>query len=90
MNKKELTAVLAIKTGLTQQDVALVVNAMLDEVRMQLSNDGKVKLQGVGTFEVKIRAPRVARNIGSGELLAIPRQKVPHFRAAPSLKELLK
>ena len=87
MNKVELVAALADRTGLTKRDADRVVDAFCDVVEEALRHGDKVSLVGFGTFEVRERQPRMGRNPQTGEQLQIPATRVPAFRAGKALKE---
>lgn len=87
MNKSELTTEIATKTGLTNTKAAEVVNAVFDTITAQLvSGDGKVTIQGFGTFLVKDRAARNGVNPNTGETIQIPAKKACKFTAGSTLK----
>lgn len=90
MNKNELIANIAQKTGLTKKDVEAVVNGMLDEITGALSNGDKVQFVGFGTFETRKRASRTGRNPQTGTTITIPEAVVPAFRAGNKLKDAVK
>ncbi len=90
MNKTELIAVLADKTGLQKRDAEKAVNAFVDIVTESLIKDEKVQLVGFGSFEVKNRAERTARNPRTGEVLTVAASKAPIFKAGKALKEAVK
>ena len=89
MNKTELVAAIAEKTGLTKKDTEATVNAFVATVEKELTKkDGKVQLIGFGTFEVKSRKARTGRNPQKpGETIKIPASKAPVFRAGKAFKD---
>ena len=87
MNKSELIAVVAEKSGITQKDAERVVNATLDTITMELKKGEKVQLSGFGIFEVKKREARVGRNPRTKESIQIPASKVPSFKPSKTLKD---
>ena len=87
MNKSELIATLAEKTELTKKDAEKVLNAFIDSVNGALAKGEKVQLIGFGTFEVKNRPARVARNPRTGEEIKIAASKAPGFKAGKALKD---
>ena len=89
MNKTELIAAVAEKSGLSKKDADNAVNAMLDAVVETLSQGDKVQIVGFGTFEVSERAAREGRNPRSGETMSIPASKMPKFKAGKALKDML-
>ncbi|MGN0779983.1 MAG: HU family DNA-binding protein [Aristaeellaceae bacterium] len=87
MNKTELTAALASKTGLSKKDAEKALNAFVDVVTEALTTGEKVQVVGFGSFEVKVRPARVARNPRTGEELHIEASKAPVFKAGKALKD---
>lgn len=89
MNKSELVAVVAEKTNLNAKDSNNALNATLDSIQEALANKEKVRIAGFGTFEVKERAARQARNPQTGEIIHVPSISVPVFKPCKSVKRLL-
>jgi len=87
MNKAELIAAVAAKTGDTKKGVEASVNAFVDVVTEALVNGDKVQLVGFGSFEVRKRAARKGRNPQTKEEIKIPASKAPVFKAGKALKE---
>jgi len=87
MNKTELVAVVAEKSGLTKKDAERVVSATFETITAQLKAGEKVQISGFGIFEVKKREARVGRNPRTKEAIEIPASKVPAFKASKSLKD---
>ncbi len=91
MNKTELVAAIADKTGLTKKDTEATVNAFIAAVESELTKkDGKVQLIGFGTFEVRKRKARTGRNPQKpGEVVKIPASKAPVFKAGKAFKDVV-
>lgn len=87
MNKTELIAAVAAKTGLTKKDAEVIVSATFDTVAQELAKGEKVQVSGFGIFEVKDREARVGRNPHTKEAIQIPATKIPAFKAAKALKD---
>ena len=88
MNKSELVAAVAAKTGFTKKDTEITVNEALIAIEAELKKGGKVQLIGFGTFEVKSRKARQGRNPQKpGEVVKIPASKAPVFKAGKALKD---
>lgn len=90
MNKKELIKDIVEATGLSKKDATVAVDSVFEQITSALSQGKDVKISGFGTFKVKERAERKARNPQSGEEIVIESRKVPTFKAAKQLKELVK
>ena len=89
MNKAELVAAIADRTGLSKKDAEAALKAFTDVVADELKKGGKVQLVGFGTFEVSERAAREGRNPQSGEVMKIAASKAPKFKAGKALKDML-
>ena len=87
MNKTELTAALAEKTGFGKKDAEKALNAFVDVVSEALAEGNRVQIVGFGSFEVKERPARVARNPRTGEEITIEASKAPVFKAGKALKD---
>lgn len=87
MNKADLVAAVAEKTGMTKKDSEKVLNAFVEAIQEALAKGDKVSLVGFGTFEVRERAERVGRNTQTGEEIKIAATKVPVFKAGKALKD---
>lgn len=89
MNKNELAANVANKTGLSKGDAAKAVDAMLDGVVESLQKGEEIRLVGFGTFSAYHRAASQGRNPRTGQAITIPAAMVPKFKAGKALKEAL-
>ena len=87
MNKTELIAEIAKKSGLSKKDAEKALNATLDTVTETLAAGEKVQLVGFGGFEVKNREARMGRNPKTKETIEIPASKLPVFKAGKALKD---
>lgn len=86
MNRKELIAALADKTGVTKANADRNVLALIEIISSTLGKGGKITLSGFGIFEVRERAARIGRNPKTGQALKIKAAMVPAFRAGVKLK----
>lgn len=75
------------KTGLKKKDAEAAVNAFIEVVEESLIANDKVQLVGFGTFEVKDRAARTARNPRTGETIEVGPSKHVSFSAGKALKD---
>ena len=89
MNKTELTAAVVAKTGMTKKDADKALTAVLDAISESLQAGAKVQIVGFGSFEVKDRPARVARNPRTGEEIKIEASKAPVFKAGKALKDIV-
>ena len=89
MNKSELIAAVAAKTGETKKNAEASLEAFVDVITESLIKGDKVQLVGFGSFEVRKRAARKGRNPQTKEEIKIPASKAPVFKAGKALKELV-
>ena len=87
MNKTELIAAVAEKTGMTKKDAERVINATVDTITEKLVAGEKVAMSGFGIFEVKAREARIGRNPRTKETIQIPATRLPAFKASKALKD---
>ncbi len=88
MNKTELIAAITENSGFTKKDAEKALNAVVDVITDALTKGEKVQIVGFGSFEVKDRPERVARNPQAPDQeITIPASKAPVFKAGKSLKE---
>ena len=89
MNKSDLIAAMAAKTGETKKSAEASLDAFISTVTEALEKDEKVQLVGFGSFEVRKRAARKGRNPQTKEEIKIPASKAPVFKAGKALKDLV-
>ena len=89
MNKTELIAAAAEKSGVSKKDAERVVNALLDTVTASLVKGEKVQISGFGIFETKEREARVGRNPRTKEAVQIPATRTPTFKPSKLLKDIV-
>ncbi len=87
MNKTELIAAVAEKSGLTKKDAEKAVGAVIESVMESVANDEKVQIVGFGTFELRTRNERTGRDPRTNESIVIPAAKVPAFKAGKVFKD---
>lgn len=87
MNKAELIAAVAEKTGLSKKDSEKAVNATFQTIEETIETGEKVQLVGFGVFDVKTREARIGRNPKTKEEIKIPASRVPVFKAGKALKD---
>ena len=89
MNKSDLIAAIAAKTGDTKKNAEASLNAFVEAVTESLKKGDKVQLVGFGSFDVKKRSARKGRNPQTGAEMKIPAKKVPVFKAGKALKDVV-
>ncbi len=89
MNKSELVAAMAAKTGETKKSAEANLNAFTEAVAEALVKGEKVQLVGFGSFETRKKAARKGRNPRTKEEIKIPASKAPAFKAGKALKDMV-
>ena len=85
--KHDLIASVSKFTGLTQADTKIVVEEFLETIAKTLEENRTIEIRGFGTFYTKERKPRPARNPKTGDVVPLPRRKVPLFKYSSELKK---
>ena len=88
MTKAEIVKTIAMQTGVNAKEVSIVVEAFMEEIRTSLANNKEnVYLRGFGSFIVKHRAQKTARNISKNTTLVIEAHDLPAFKPCKSFIE---
>ena len=82
MTKADIVSEISKKTGIEKNVVLQTVEAFMDEVKVSLAKDENVYLRGFGSFIVKKRAEKTARNISKNTTIIIPAHNIPAFKPA--------
>lgn len=83
MTKAEIVKEIAKSTGIEQAVVTEVVEGFMEQVKLSLIREEGVFLRGFGTFLVKRRAEKTARNITKNTTMIIPEHNIPAFKPSP-------
>ena len=89
MNKSDLVAAVAERTGLSKKDSEKALTATLETITSALEAGEKVQLVGFGVFDVKERAARIGRNPRTNEEIQIAASRSPVFKPGKALKEAI-
>ena len=90
MTKAEIVTEIAAKTGFENQVVMQVVEGMMETIKAAMINGDEVFLRGFGSFIIKHRAEKTARNISKNTTMIIPAHNIPAFKPAKSFVVKLK
>ena len=91
MTKSELITAIGFKfADITQRDVDLIVNTILDSMERALCQGKRIELRGFGSFEVRTRRPRQARNPRTGAKVSVGARKTVVFYPGKELTAILK
>lgn len=88
MNKSDLIKELSRSTGRKQKDCKELVEAVLELLQKAIRSQEDVLLQGFGTFKLKYKQARTAKNPSTGEEIEVPDKYVPVFSPAKAFVEL--
>ena len=86
MNKTELVSAMAERLGASKKHSEEALTVALDLITEALAEGEKVQLVGLGSFEVRERAPRIGRNPRTKEEVTIPASKAVQFKSGKVLK----
>ena len=89
MNKSQLAEAAADRAGLSKGDATKALDAVLDTIQSALQSGEKVSLTGFGTFEVRDRAARTARNPQTGAEMQVAASRAPAFKAGKGFKDAI-
>lgn len=90
MTKADIVNNIAKETGIEKVLVQQVVEAFMENVKGSLIENEPVYLRGFGSFIIKERAQKVARNISKGTTITIPAHNIPAFKPAKSFSGKVK
>ncbi|PLX80951.1 MAG: integration host factor subunit beta [Desulfuromonas sp.] len=87
MTKSELIERLSLSADvLNKKDAEVIVNTIFDSIGDALAQGDRVEIRGFGSFTVRQRDAREARNPKSGEIVSIPSKKTPFFKTGKELR----
>ena len=89
MTKADIVSEIAKSTGVKKVQVQAIVEAFMESIKTSLTNNN-VYLRGFGSFIVKKRAKKVARNISKNTTITIPEHNIPAFKPAKSFAAKVK
>ena len=89
MTKADIVNEIAKTTGIDKQSILTTVEAFMETVKNSLAKEEDVFLRGFGSFIVKKRAQKTARNISKNTTLIIPEHNIPAFKPAKTFAVML-
>ena len=90
MTKADIVSEIAKSTGVEKVQVQAIVEAFMDSIKTSLTQKNNVYLRGFGSFIVKKRAKKVARNISKNTTITIPEHNIPAFKPTKSFAAKVK
>ncbi len=90
MTKAEIVSEISKSTGIEKLVVQTTIESMMDSIRESLSKGDNVYLRGFGSFVIKKRAKKVARNISKNTSIIIPEHNIPAFKPSNTFIDKVK
>ena len=90
MTKADIVSEISKKTGIDKSTVLTTVEAFMGVVKDSLAGGNNVYLRGFGSFILKKRAPKTARNITKNTTIIIPEHYIPAFKPAKSFGHMVR
>lgn len=87
MTKAELVIEISRQTGIDKASVLEVIESLMTTVKDNMVKGENVYLRGFGTFLIKERAEKTARNIKAQTTMIIPAKKIPAFKPSKGFKD---
>lgn len=86
MTKAEIVAEISKNTGIDKASVLAVVEGLMTTIKDSLARGENVYLRGFGTYQIKRRAEKLARNINKNTTVIVPAHNIPAFKPAEAFK----
>jgi DNA-binding protein HU-beta len=90
MTKADIVNEIAKNTGIDKATVLATVEAFMETVKESLAKNENVYLRGFGSFVIKERAEKTARNISKNTTIIIPAHNIPSFKPAKTFVSVVK
>ena len=90
MTKIEIVREIASKTGLPSKDVMVIVESLMETIKSSMENGEEVFLRGFGSYIIKHRAEKTARNISQNITVIVPAHDIPAFKPAKEFMDQVK
>jgi integration host factor subunit beta len=89
MTKAELVSKVSSRIKLSKKEAEVVINAITQSISDSLADGNKVEIRGFGSFRIRDRKARTARNPKSRAVVEVPAKRVPFFKAGNDLKRMV-
>ena len=89
MTKADLVQEISERTKISKTETAVIVKELLGTISRALSDGKHIEIRGFGSFKVRSRNPRKARNPRSGDTVMVPAKAVPCFKASADLRAMV-
>ena len=87
MTRAQLVGKLSLRMDVTKKEADIYLSAFLDSIMENLHKDGRVVVQGFGSFKINEYTARIAKKPLTGELIQLPVRHKPSFHAGKELRE---
>jgi len=87
VTKADMVDIISEATGLTKVETEAVITGFIEKLKDTLKQGERIEFRGFGSFSVKKRKPKKARNPGTGETIYLPERYVPVFKPSKILKD---
>jgi DNA-binding protein HU-beta len=87
MTRADIANKISLATGLSKVETEAVVEGFIHCVIEALKNKESIEIRGFGTFKVKERKPRTARNPKTGQKVELGKRYVPMFKVSKEFKK---
>jgi DNA-binding protein HU-beta len=89
VNKQDLVAEVSARLDISKRAATDAVDAIVETIKRAVASGDRVSIPGFGTFDVRWRSPRAARNPQTGAKITVPAARVPVFRPGRELRSLV-
>ena len=89
MTKADLVDEISTQTKISKSETATIVDQLLNAISRALSEGKHIEIRGFGTFKVRERKSRLARNPRTGDPVEVPPRAVPVFKPSKELRALV-
>ncbi len=90
MTKADLVEIVAERTGFTKTDVHVICDMLLEVIKEVMAEGRNIEIRRFGTFKLKVRKPRMARNPRTGDAVPIDERVIPVFKPSNEFKLMIK
>lgn len=89
MTKADLVEIVSKEANISKKDAEVIVRSVIDSIVSALHEGEKVEIRGFGSFRIRQRKARNARNPRTGNAIQVPAKKVPYFKPGKELRTVL-
>lgn len=89
VTKSDLIQAISKASGIDRTETEIIINGFIAEIQQALKRGDEVEIRGLGSFRIIEREPRKARNPKTGEIIQLPKRRVPRIKPSKELRQLL-